>query len=78
MEYALGLIVGSLVTLVGLSKAIWPGWLIDRDEIPPGGEPTAAQLSQSRTQGLVMLAFGAILLYALLTWDGTPAEFIGV
>lgn len=51
----------------------------------PFSRPAASQtrtalagLSESRWQGIVMPGFGAVALYAILTWDGTPAEFIGV
>jgi hypothetical protein len=78
MGIALGLTISTVISLVGLAKIIWPGWWIDREPENAGGAPTENELRQSRWQGVVMIAFGLTGLYAILTWDGTPAEFIGV
>ncbi|HZL86736.1 MAG TPA: hypothetical protein VFB96_00050 [Pirellulaceae bacterium] len=78
MGSALGLVITALLTIYGSCKVIWPGILLDREEASADGAPTPQQLSESRIQGIVLLAFGIIGLYAILTWDGTPPEFIGV
>ncbi len=75
---AVGLAISTSLTVAGLIKIVWPATLIDRDSVAPGDPPTAAELRQSRNHGLVMVAFGVIGLYAILTWDGTPAEFFPV
>jgi hypothetical protein len=78
MNIAISLAIATLISLVGAIKVIWPAMLIDREADAGNGEPTPEELRRSRWHGMVMLAFGVIGLYAILTWDGTPAEFIGV
>lgn len=78
MNIAISLLIASSITVVGLIKVVRPAMLLDREADAGSGPPTPDELRQSRWHGIVMLAFGAIGLYAILTWDGTPAEFIGV
>ncbi len=78
MNIAVGLTIATSLTVAGLTKVVWPEVLIDRESDAPSGPPTAAELRQSFWHGIVMLVFGVIGLYAILTWDGTPAEFFPV
>jgi hypothetical protein len=78
MGIAIGLTISIGLTVTGLCKVIWPAVLVEREAGGAGGPPTPEELRQSRWHGIVILAFGVIGLYAILTWDGTPAEFIGV
>jgi hypothetical protein len=78
MAVAFGLTISTALAVTGLCKVIWPAWLIDRDAADESAPPTPKEIRQSRWHGIIMLAFAAIGLYAILTWDGTPAEFIGV
>lgn len=78
MNVAVGLLIAASISIAGLIKVVWPEVLLDREADFEGRTPTSNELWQSRRDGMVMLAFGVIGLYAILTWDGTPPEFIGV
>lgn len=78
MDLALPLVIVSLLLAVGACKAIHPVMFLDSDAEREAGAPTPKALAESRWQGFIMLAFGVVVLYAILTSDGGPPEFIGV
>jgi uncharacterized protein YjeT (DUF2065 family) len=76
MNQPLWLTVSIACIAAGGCTLLWPKSVSHFQE---DAETSPSQaIREVRIGGGFLLFFGLALLYALLTWDGKPAEFIGV